>query len=60
MTDSTVNDRVRRLLDLYLERTTDHAVACIDEQGNVIAWLGAAKGIRVACLMPEGSLDGCT
>ncbi|MEO8654767.1 MAG: PAS domain-containing sensor histidine kinase [Ramlibacter sp.] len=42
MTDSTMNERARRLLKQYLEHTTDHAVICIDPQENIMAWLGAA------------------
>lgn len=49
MTDSTMNERARRLLKLYLERTTDHAVICIDLQENVMAWLGAAQELFGYC-----------
>jgi PAS domain S-box-containing protein len=45
MTDSTLDDKVRRLLKQYLDQTTDHAVICMDPDGVIIGWLGAAEEI---------------
>lgn len=44
MPDSS-NPELRRLLQLFLEQTTDHAVICMDPHGIVIGWLGAAEEI---------------
>ena len=45
MTDSTIDPAISRLLRLYLEQTTDHAVIAMDPQGKLIGWLGAAQQI---------------
>jgi PAS domain S-box-containing protein len=45
MSQPTKDANVERLLKLYLARTDDHAVICIDADQRVIAWLGAGEQI---------------
>jgi PAS domain S-box-containing protein len=42
MTESAPPPGIERLLELFLARTREHAVICIDPEGRVLAWLGAA------------------
>ena len=45
MSERTADASIEQLLKLYLARTEDHAVICIDPEGRVLAWLGAAEEI---------------
>ena len=45
MPNSAPDPRIAGLLAAYFEHTTDPAVICIDAQGVVIGWLGAAEEI---------------
>ena len=39
------NATVQELLDKYLSQSQEHAILCIDTQGVLVAWLGAAEKI---------------
>jgi PAS domain S-box-containing protein len=41
----SLDPRAARLLDLYLNRSSGHAVICMDPGGIVLAWLGASESI---------------
>jgi PAS domain S-box-containing protein len=45
MTESAPPPGIERLLEIFLARTREHAVICIDAKGTVLAWLGAAEEI---------------
>jgi PAS domain S-box-containing protein len=39
------SSHIERLLQLFLAHTREHAVICVDPEGRVTAWLGAAEEI---------------
>jgi PAS domain S-box-containing protein len=45
MSESHCDAHIERLLRLYLERTEDHAIICIDPDQRVVGWLGAGEEI---------------
>jgi PAS domain S-box-containing protein len=45
MSEPIIDPSVERLLRRFLIRTEDHAVICINPEGRVIGWLGAAEEI---------------
>lgn len=45
MSESTADPHLEQLLRLFLQRTQDHAVICIDPAGRIVGWLGAAVGL---------------
>jgi PAS domain S-box-containing protein len=45
MPDPLEHPLIAQLLRSFLDRTRDHAVLCLDAQGVVVGWLGAAERI---------------
>jgi PAS domain S-box-containing protein len=43
--DMPADTRTLRLLKLFTEQAKEHAIICMDPQGVVVAWLGAAEEI---------------
>jgi len=45
MSEPNHHANVRELLDKFLSQTKEHAILCIDTQGVIVAWMGAAEKI---------------
>lgn len=56
MSEPAANATAQRLLKLYLARTQDHAVICIDPAGQVLCRVEARAKIVMFCFPSERPL----